>query len=190
MHAQWTQGWWVWAIRGIVAVFFGVIALVYPAPTLQLALLLFGAYLQLDGLAAFALATSLGLNDRATWPLATVGLIGLLGGMLIMLWPDMNARFVVLALGLCCLARGGLEFFHAIRFRLWLRRSALLACAGVMSLAFGTLLLIQPIIATSTLVFAFAGCVIAAGFCLIASALSMRTLHSDVLTSGGGMNVW
>ncbi|MGH7466703.1 MAG: HdeD family acid-resistance protein [Longimicrobiales bacterium] len=189
MHAQWTQGWWVWAVRGIVAVFFGVIALMYPAPSLLLALLLFGAYLQLDGLAAVALAISLGLHDRAVWPLAAVGLMGLLGGMLIMLWPDMSATILVLTLGICCLVRGGLEIFHAIRFRNWLRRSALLALAGFVAMGFGTLLLIQPAIATGTLVFAFAGCVIVAGLCQIASALRMRAVQADVLTSDGG-NAW
>ncbi len=190
MLAQWTQGWWVWVIRGIVAVFFGVIALIYPAPSLLLALLLFGAYLQLDGLAALALATSSGLRDRAVWPLALVGILGLLGGMVIMLWPDFSGRFLLLVLGLCCLLRGALELLHALHFRAWLRQVWPLALAGLASSAFGVLLLVKPDIGTMTLAWIFAGYVILTGLCLIISALRMRDLEGNVLTSDAQTNSW
>jgi uncharacterized membrane protein HdeD (DUF308 family) len=178
----------VWVIRGIVAVFFGVIALIYPAPSLLLGLLLFGAYLQLDGLAALALATSSGLHERTVWPLAALGILGLLGGMLIMLWPDFNGRVLMLVLGVCCLLRGGLELLHVLRSRLWLRHLWPLAVSGVASLSFGVLLISRPTLSTSTLAFAFAGYVTLAGACLISSALRMRGLEPNVLTSDAQPN--
>jgi uncharacterized membrane protein HdeD (DUF308 family) len=190
MHAQWTQGWWMWAIRGLVAVFFGVIALMYPAPSLLLALLLFSAYLQLDGLATFALASSLGLNERAVWPLAGAGLIGLIGGMLIMLWPDGSGRISGALLGGCCVLRGGLEAAHALHFRALLRRAAALALAGGLSFAFGLLVGVFPYAAASTLVFAFAAYVLGAGVCLMASAMRMRTADADPMTVNRQTNVW
>ena len=190
MHAQWTQGWWVWAIRGIVAVFFGAIALMYPAPSLLLALLLFGAYLQLDGLAALALATSWGLRDRTVWPLAGIALIGLLGGMIIMIWPSFSTRGLVLLLGVCCLVRGVLEIVQAVRFRAYFRPEWLLSMAGLLSIGFGGLLLARPDLPPATMAWTFAAFVLGSGTFHIVNALRWRQLDADALTPNGSTRGW
>jgi uncharacterized membrane protein HdeD (DUF308 family) len=162
----------------------------YPAPSLLLALLLFGAYLQLDGLAALALATSWGLRDRTVWPLAGIAAIGLLGGMVIMIWPSFSTRGLVLLLGVCCLVRGLLEIVQAMRFRAYLRHDWLLAVAGLLSIGFGALLLAQPDMSPATMAWAFAAFVLGSGAFHIVNALRWRQLNTDVLTPDGSARGW
>ena len=51
--------WWVIALRGAVAILFGVLAFAWPGVTLQALVLLFGAYAVVDG----AVAILVGIKD-------------------------------------------------------------------------------------------------------------------------------
>ena len=47
-----TQNWWMLAVRGVAAVIFGVLALIWPGQTLQALVLVFGAFALVDGIFA------------------------------------------------------------------------------------------------------------------------------------------
>jgi uncharacterized membrane protein HdeD (DUF308 family) len=59
-----TGYWCAVALRGALAILFGVTALVWPGITLFALVLFFGAYSLVDG--AFTLAAALGRRDRGT----------------------------------------------------------------------------------------------------------------------------
>ena len=46
-----SRDWWVFAIRGIAAIVFGVLAFIWPVTTLAVLVFLFGAYVLVDGVA-------------------------------------------------------------------------------------------------------------------------------------------
>ena len=48
-----TRDWWVFAIRGIAAIVFGILAFIWPAATLAVLVLLFGAYVLVAGVVTF-----------------------------------------------------------------------------------------------------------------------------------------
>ena len=74
------RGWWAIALRGLLAVIFGVAAFAWPGMTLRVLVFLFGAYALVDG--AFAVAAALvGRKlDRPWWTLLLEGLIGIGAG--------------------------------------------------------------------------------------------------------------
>ena len=45
------RDWWVFAIRGVAAIVFGILAFVWPETTLTVLVILFGAYVFVDGIA-------------------------------------------------------------------------------------------------------------------------------------------
>ena len=45
------RDWWVFAVRGIAAIAFGVLAFIWPETTLTVLVFLFGAYVLVDGVA-------------------------------------------------------------------------------------------------------------------------------------------
>ncbi len=50
-----TREWWVFLVRGIAAILFGVLALVWPGPTLAVLVIMFGAYVLVDGISLLVL---------------------------------------------------------------------------------------------------------------------------------------
>jgi uncharacterized membrane protein HdeD (DUF308 family) len=56
--------WWVMAVRGVAALLFGILALIWPQITLTVLVLLFGAYALVDGV--LALVTAFSRAGRAT----------------------------------------------------------------------------------------------------------------------------
>ncbi len=57
-----TRDWWVFAIRGIAALVFGILAFIWPETTLTVLVFLFGAYVLVDGV---ALLVALVRGDRS-----------------------------------------------------------------------------------------------------------------------------
>lgn len=51
------RNWWWVALRGVVAILFGIAAFVWPGPTLAALVILFGAYALVDGI--FAILTGI-----------------------------------------------------------------------------------------------------------------------------------
>lgn len=51
-----TRNWWVYALRGVVAIIFGVLALALPGTTILALVLVFGVYALFDGVLAVVAA--------------------------------------------------------------------------------------------------------------------------------------
>ena len=60
-----SRNWWVAALRGALAVIFGVAAFVWPGLTLEVLVLLFGAYAFVDGVVVLAFGVAGRYRARA-----------------------------------------------------------------------------------------------------------------------------
>src|ERR687889_550458 len=87
--------WWAVALRGVAAVLFGLMALLWPGITLFALVILFGAYALVDG--AFTLVTAIRDRDGADtgpagrgWLIAR-GVSGIAIGVLAVVWPGLTA---------------------------------------------------------------------------------------------------
>ncbi len=70
------RDWWVVAVRGLMALLFGVAALALPGVTFEVLILVFGAYALVDGLFAFTAGLWAAGSERRWWPLVLVGIVG------------------------------------------------------------------------------------------------------------------
>jgi uncharacterized membrane protein HdeD (DUF308 family) len=135
--------WGLIVLRGVAAILFGVLAFVWPGITLAALVLVWGAYGVLDGLCA--LIASLRLEDgKPMWTLALVGLLGIAAGLLTLMWPQLTAAVLLLIIAGWAVAMGVFQLAAAIRFRKWISNEWLLALSGLLSIAFGMLLLARP----------------------------------------------
>src|SRR2546430_15227078 len=72
--------WWTMGIRGLLAVLFGLAALVWPRLTLLVLVYLFGAYALVDGVVAVIVSIQERKNLRYWWVLLLEGIAGIIGG--------------------------------------------------------------------------------------------------------------
>jgi uncharacterized membrane protein HdeD (DUF308 family) len=137
--AERSQPWWVLVIRGIAAIVFGIGALVWPGVTLIVLIALFAAYAIVDGLVALIGAVQAAEAHRRWLPLLLEGIVGIIAGIIALVWPGMTALVLLWIIGAWAIITGILEVAAGLRFGAWA-----LALAGVLSAVFGVILFVAP----------------------------------------------
>jgi uncharacterized membrane protein HdeD (DUF308 family) len=174
-----TRYWWAVALRGALAVLFGVTALVWPGITVFALVLLFGAYSLVDG--AFTLAAAVGRRDRGRsdtggriW-LVVQGIAGIAIGVIAFAWPGITALTLLWLIGIWAVVIGLLEVVAAVRLRRELRREWLLGLSGAVTALFGVLLIAWPAAGVLTLITLIGISAVVFGVALLAFAVRLRS---------------
>ncbi len=140
-----TRDWWVFAIRGIAALVFGVLAFIWPETTLTVLVFLFGAYVLVDGVALLvALARGDAVARRHAWAVAIIGVLGVVVGVVTFVWPGLTALSLLYLVAFWAIATGTFQVIAAIALRNELEGEFWMALGGVASIVFGALLVAFP----------------------------------------------
>jgi uncharacterized membrane protein HdeD (DUF308 family) len=166
--------WWMLALRGLVAIIFGVLAFVLPGMTLLTLVFLFGAYAVLNGVLALVHAFSAPKGYPRFGALIVTGLISIAAGVLAFVWPGITALTLVLLIAFWAIVNGVFEIAAAIRLRRVIQHEWLLGLAGVLSVLLGIVMLARPGVGALALVWWIGGFAIAFGALLIALAFRVR----------------
>jgi uncharacterized membrane protein HdeD (DUF308 family) len=133
------------ALRGVIAAFFGVAALVWPGLTLTALVVLFGAFALVEGLFTLSGVVSGELRSGGRkWPLVMHGVAGVLTGLIAFFWPSITTLALLYIIAFWALLTGLLELGDAYRLRKVLRNDWMLAVGGVLRVAFGLTLVAAP----------------------------------------------
>jgi uncharacterized membrane protein HdeD (DUF308 family) len=143
-EAVMSDAWWAVLLRGIAAIVFGVITFLSPGVTLAALVLLFGAYALVDGVAAFILGIREYGERERWWAEIIVGLVGVAAGVITFLMPGITALALAVVIAIWAIVRGVFEISAAFRLRHAIEGEWLLGLAGVLSIAFGVLMLLYP----------------------------------------------
>src|SRR5437899_634811 len=91
LAATLTQNWWAVALRGVLAVIFGVLALLRPDITLEALVLVFAFYAIVDGTLLLAGGIS-AMGSGMFWGGPFFGgLLGIAVGLATLVWPGLTA---------------------------------------------------------------------------------------------------
>lgn len=165
--------WWLFLMRGIAALVFGILALIWPGVTLVTLVLLYGVFALIDGAIAIVGAIR-GSEDSSRWWLAIVGLVSIAAGAFALLWPGISSLVFVLCVAVWSIAIGLMQIVGAISMRHEIDDGWLLVASGALSVIFGGLLLSRPGAGAVALVFVIAAYAIAYGIMLILLAFRLR----------------
>jgi uncharacterized membrane protein HdeD (DUF308 family) len=166
--------WWALALRGLFAVLFGLLAFFMPKITLLTLVLLFGAYVLLDGLFDIVAAVR---SPSHHWALILEGIIGIVVGILTFLWPGITAMALLYLIAFWAIFTGVLEIIAGIRLRQVLTDEIWLILMGVLSLLFGLFILIFPGAGALAVVFWIGAYAFLFGIMLIALAFRLRSFR-------------
>jgi uncharacterized membrane protein HdeD (DUF308 family) len=139
-----TRNWgWV-ALRGAVAILFGLLTLFRPGITLAVLIMLFGAYALFDGIFMVVSAIANRKGEPRWGTLLFGGLLGIAAGIATFTWPGITATVLLTVIALWAIMMGIFEVAAAIRLRKLIDGEWALILAGVLSVAFGVLLVMRP----------------------------------------------
>ena len=168
------RNWWALALRGLVAVLFGLLTFFVPAITLVTLVLLFGVYALLDGL--FNVIAFLRVPAHH-WALLIEGVIGIAAGILTFAWPAITAIALLYVIAFWAIFTGIFEIIAGIRLRKAITNEWLLLMLGVPSLLFGMLILFAPGAGALAIVLWIGAYALVFGVSMLALAFRLRGHH-------------
>jgi len=142
---QIARNWWVFLLRGIVAILFGVLAFLRPGITLEALVLLFAFWALFDGV--FSLIGSIGAAEAREpwWPLVLIGLLGIAAGILTLRYPGVTALALLFVIAFWSILRGIIEIAAAVRLRDLIQGEWWFILGGIASIVFGVLVVMYPV---------------------------------------------
>ncbi len=130
---------WVLAVMGIASIVFGALAVVWPGPTLQALVYLFGAFVAVSGILALVATYQAAKVHEPWWPALFIAIADLVAAVVVFTYPGLTTTVLVYCVALWAICVGVVEMFASLvtaRF-LWL-------VAGLLALALGFVLLANP----------------------------------------------
>lgn len=176
-----TKYWWTFLLRGIIAVLFGIAAMILPGITLGVLVLFLGAFLVADGVVTlFSLFYGRQHRARHWFLMLLEGLAGMLVGVGIFIWPAASTLVIILLVGVWAVITGILEIAAAINLRAFIEHEFLLGLSGLLSILFGVILFIYPQIGGVTMVWVIGIYALLFGVLLIFLGFKLRRLEAEV----------
>ncbi|HHE3740506.1 TPA: heat resistance membrane protein HdeD-GI [Escherichia coli] len=140
-----TENWWIFALRGVLALIFAALAFWMPQSALLAMTLVFGAFSLVNG--AFNLVAAvrhIQKKERWGWLLFS-GIVGILTGVVVLVAPwvatMVMASFLWASVGFWAIFTGVLEISAAVRLRQEIKGEIWFAFSGLLSIVLGAIVL-------------------------------------------------
>ena len=173
------QNWWLFTLRGVLGIIFGILALIFPGPTILSLVLLFSAYMLVDGIFGIISAVRAIRRKEDRWGLLIFeGLLDIATGVVAFLWPGLTVVAFVWLIAAWAIVSGGLMTTAGFRLniehgRWWL------ALGGLLSLAYGVLLIITPLIGAVVFTWWLGAYALVFGVALVSFSLKLRSRQHE-----------
>jgi uncharacterized membrane protein HdeD (DUF308 family) len=162
--------WWFLLIRGLLAVAVGVAALFWPKATLVLLIRLIGLYVLFDGIVSlFSVYRTRELGSNLT-----SGLISVVIGVILLFWPDVTGRLLLVIVGIWALIQGVVLFLAGRQTEANDPERSLKMTIGVGTAIVGLILFIWPGTGAVAISWAIGIAALLIGALLIYLALRLR----------------
>jgi len=172
------NSWWVWALRGVFAIIFGILAILFPGNALQALIWIFGAYALVDGTVTIYNAVTNRANNWL-WNLVE-GIVSVLAGIAAFLLPVLTGLTLLLIIGFWAVFTGIMQMVAGWQLRKEIDNEIWLGIAGIISVIFGVFIWIDPMggaLATAYIIGIYS---IAFGALMIMLSMRYRSLIDTV----------
>lgn len=138
------DNWWVPLLRGIAAILFGLMALIWPGLTVYALLIVFGAYAIFDGIMSIIIGFQRKSGDDRWWSWALDGFLSIVIGLMALFWPEATALAFVIWMAAWAVVAGIFRIIAAIRLRAEIEGEWALGLSGVLMVIWGVLMAMIP----------------------------------------------
>ena len=180
MASDLARNWWLLALRGAVGILVGIGAFVWPGATLAALVIVFGAYVFVDGI--FAVVAGIGMRRQLSlwWLVLLEGVAGIILGVLTFRSPDTTALILLSFIAAWSIITGIFEIATAVRLRKMIPNEWLLILSGVVSIIFGALLIAQPGAGTIAIVWLLGAYALLFGILTLMLAFRLRGMRDTI----------
>lgn len=176
MLARLARNWWMFALRGLIALLFSLVALLQPNLTLTALVLLFGAFALLDGVFAIASAIANRVPEYRGWVLFE-GITGVIIGVVTVVFPNITELVLLYLIAGWSIVTGLFEILAAIDLHQVIEREWWLVLSGILSTTFGILVALQPQAGAIAITWMLGLYAILFGAILLILAFRLQNLH-------------
>jgi uncharacterized membrane protein HdeD (DUF308 family) len=139
------DSWWAVGLRGLLGILFGLICLLTPGIAVGAFVILFSAYMLVDGVFAIVSGIKAARNGERWGLLILEGIVDIAAGVIAFLWPLITLVALTWLIAIWAIVSGALMLGAAFTLnidhgRWWL------ALGGIASVIFGILLVIEPLV--------------------------------------------
>ena len=180
-----SKNWWLVLLRGIVAILFSVLVFARPGMTLAALILAFGIYTLMEGAAGITAAIRMRKLDEHWWVLLLEGLAALAISLITLMSPGITTLVLLFYIATWAMLTGVLRVVTAIRLRHEIRGEFWMIVGGVVSVAFGVLLLRYPGEGALAILTYIGLWSMVTGVSLVLLSFRMRHVAREVETSSG-----
>jgi uncharacterized membrane protein HdeD (DUF308 family) len=160
------------ALRGFVAVIFGILAIVVTQFVLDFLVYMFGFFAIISGILNAGIGLSSEKTELPKWMLVTTGILGILIGILALLSPLVIAMTITMVVAAWALVTGVSDLGLALSQKKAPHR-ALLALSGIIGILFAIILVLTPVLGAYALVMVLGIYALVFGFISIFLGLCM-----------------
>jgi len=168
------QNSWILGVRGVVAILFGLYALLVPGVALATLILTFGVCILLEGVLGIAAAVRIHDQRGRSLPIAFEGIVCIAVGLLALLWPNGAALTWLYLVSGFAVVSGILHMVGAIQLRKEFAGEWVLILNGALTTAFGILMILLPLAGLLALIWLIGAYSLFFGALLLAVALRLR----------------
>jgi uncharacterized membrane protein HdeD (DUF308 family) len=170
------NSWWIFVVRGVIALVFGLAAFFWPGFTLLSLVGLFAAFAILGGASWIIGAIRQRRTDYYWWLVLLTGIVSVAAGIMTLVHPELTAVVLVLIIGANAIVTGVLELALAVRLRREISSEWLLGLSGFLAIAFGSMVFLYPTAGVLAIVWLFSFYATVTGALLLALGLRVRAL--------------
>jgi uncharacterized membrane protein HdeD (DUF308 family) len=138
------KNWWVLTLNGLLAILFGALSLFATEPMLLSISMYFGLLVLIGGILLMIGAWDRQRKQRDYSLMLTEGIVSMILGILIMVFPGQTLRLFFIFIGIWALLMGLFKIYVAIVLYSMREYRIMLLLGGVLLFAVGLLLLLDP----------------------------------------------
>jgi uncharacterized membrane protein HdeD (DUF308 family) len=159
--------WWLFLLRGLAAIVFGVLAIMWPGATVVVLTAFIAAYALVDGVVAIAAAVRMRSTFDRWWLLLIQGIISAVFGVWAFINPLLSLLYIVISVSLWMFFAAIVQFMLARAHRALGTSPVWSILGGILSLVVAVLALVYPRLTVATVV------VLVAWFALVIGTLQL-----------------
>jgi uncharacterized membrane protein HdeD (DUF308 family) len=167
-------------LRGIAAVAFGVLTLVWPGLTITALVFLFGVYALVDGFAHLVAAYTRDQARETRGVLIVEGLAGVILGVIALVWTDITALALLYIIAAWAIITGVIRIMAALQLRREIPNEWFLVLGGAFSVIFGIILVVAPVAGALAITWLIGFYALLFGMVLLALAWRLRATHARI----------